>query len=99
MITTTKLAWLSNGQGGKHSDCEGIELMFSAPNPGSIFGNAITEHLLVVRQLKEQQGVMEAIARAMTATLWSIWLRRLWGGFAGSVAVWPQWHLPPTLRS
>ncbi|MGA7829434.1 MAG: D-sedoheptulose 7-phosphate isomerase [Terracidiphilus sp.] len=57
--------------------------MFSAPNPGSIFGNAITEHLLVVRQLKEQQGVMEAIARAMTATLWTGG-KILWCGNGGS---------------
>jgi D-sedoheptulose 7-phosphate isomerase len=59
--------------------------MSSALNSASIFGNAIAEHLEVVRQLKEQQGVLEAIAMAMTATL----LARgkiLWCGNGGSAA-------------
>ncbi|MGA3081102.1 MAG: D-sedoheptulose 7-phosphate isomerase [Terracidiphilus sp.] len=59
--------------------------MSSAPNSASIFGNAIVEHLEVVRQLKEQQGVLQAIAMAMTATL----LARgkiLWCGNGGSAA-------------
>jgi D-sedoheptulose 7-phosphate isomerase len=57
--------------------------MSSAPNSASIFGNAIAEHLEVVRQLKEQQPVLEAIAMAMTATLWTRG-KILWCGNGGS---------------
>lgn len=57
--------------------------MSSAPNSASIFGNAIAEHLEVVRQLREQQGVLEAIALAMTATLRSGG-KILWCGNGGS---------------
>ena len=57
--------------------------MSSAPNPANIFGNAIAEHLDVVRQLHEQQAVLEAIALAMTATLWTRG-KILWCGNGGS---------------
>jgi D-sedoheptulose 7-phosphate isomerase len=59
--------------------------MSSAPNSVSIFGNAIAEHLEVVRHLKEQQGVLEAIALAMTATLRARG-KILWCGNGGSAA-------------
>jgi D-sedoheptulose 7-phosphate isomerase len=57
--------------------------MSSAPNSATIFGIAIAEHLEVVRQLKEQQGVLEAIAMAMTATLETRG-KILWCGNGGS---------------
>jgi D-sedoheptulose 7-phosphate isomerase len=57
--------------------------MSSALNAVSIFGNAVAEHLEVVRQLKEQQAVLEAIARAMTATLRTRG-KILWCGNGGS---------------
>ncbi len=57
--------------------------MFSAPDSECIFGNAIAEHLEVVRQLNEQQGVLKAIAQAMTATLWARG-KILWCGNGGS---------------
>ncbi|MGA2348840.1 MAG: D-sedoheptulose 7-phosphate isomerase [Terracidiphilus sp.] len=59
--------------------------MSSALNSASIFGDAITEHLEVVRQLNEQQNVLEAIALAMTATLWARG-KILWCGNGGSAA-------------
>ena len=43
--------------------------MSSGPDAAGIFGKAVAEHLEVVRQLEEQQGVLEVIALAMTATL------------------------------
>jgi len=57
--------------------------MSSAPNSKCIFANAIAEHLEVVRQLIEQQGVLEAIARAMTAALRTR-NKILWCGNGGS---------------
>ena len=54
--------------------------MSSSPPTASIFGNAIAEHLEVVRQLNEQQDLLAAIALAMTATLRArgkiLWCRR-----------------------
>ena len=43
--------------------------MSSGPNAQDVFGMAIREHLEVVRQLKQQLGVLVEIAHAMTATL------------------------------
>ncbi|MGD0832336.1 MAG: D-sedoheptulose 7-phosphate isomerase [Terracidiphilus sp.] len=57
--------------------------MSSTPKSASIFANAIAEHLEVVRQLREQQGVLEVIAKAMTATLWTRG-KILWCGNGGS---------------
>jgi hypothetical protein len=43
--------------------------MSSSPQAANIFGKAIQEHLKVVRQVQEQQGVLEVIALAMAAIL------------------------------
>jgi D-sedoheptulose 7-phosphate isomerase len=53
------------------------------PNPASIFGTAIAEHLEVVRQLEAQLTVLQAIALAMTATL-RAGGKILWCGNGGS---------------
>ena len=57
--------------------------MSSSPDAASIFGAAIAEHLEVVRQVEAQQPVLEAIARAMTATL-RAGGKILWCGNGGS---------------
>jgi D-sedoheptulose 7-phosphate isomerase len=57
--------------------------MSSSPNAADIFDKAITEHLEVVRQVKGMQSVLEAIARAMTATL-RAGGKILWCGNGGS---------------
>jgi D-sedoheptulose 7-phosphate isomerase len=57
--------------------------MFNTPDAKEIFGNAIVEHLEVVRQVEDQQTVLEAIARAMTATL-RAGGKILWCGNGGS---------------
>jgi len=57
--------------------------MSSMPNPASIFGTAIAEHLEVVRQLEAQLTVLHAIALAMTATL-RAGGKILWCGNGGS---------------
>ena len=57
--------------------------MSSSPNAEEIFGNAIAEHLEVVRQVEDQQPVLEAIARAMMATL-RAGGKILWCGNGGS---------------
>jgi D-sedoheptulose 7-phosphate isomerase len=59
--------------------------MSSSPPTASIFGNAIAEHLEVVRQLNEQQDLLAAIALAMTATLRARG-KILWCGNGGSAA-------------
>lgn len=59
--------------------------MSSGLNPAAVFGRAIDEHLEVVRQVHEQQGVLEKIAVAMATAL----QRRgkvLWCGNGGSAA-------------
>jgi D-sedoheptulose 7-phosphate isomerase len=57
--------------------------MSSSPDAASIFGTAIAEHLEMVRQVEAQQPVLEAIARAMTATL-RAGGKILWCGNGGS---------------
>ena len=57
--------------------------MSIGPESASVFGNAIADHLAVVRQLERQVNVLEAIARAMTATLRSGG-KILWCGNGGS---------------
>jgi D-sedoheptulose 7-phosphate isomerase len=57
----------------------------SGPQAANIFNKAIAEHLEVVRQLEEQQGVLLAIAQAMTATL-QTGGKILWCGNGGSAA-------------
>jgi D-sedoheptulose 7-phosphate isomerase len=57
--------------------------MASNPDAESIFGKAIAEHLDVVRQVQEQQPVLETIALAMTATL-RAGGKILWCGNGGS---------------
>ena len=57
--------------------------MSSSPDAARIFGTAIAEHLEVVRQVESQQPVLEAIARAMTATLRASG-KILWCGNGGS---------------
>jgi D-sedoheptulose 7-phosphate isomerase len=57
--------------------------MCGAPDAVGIFGKAIAEHLEVVAQMAGQQPVLEAIARAMTATL-RAGGKILWCGNGGS---------------
>jgi len=57
--------------------------MASSLDAETIFGKAIAEHVEVVRQLEQQQDVLEAIARAMTATL-RAGGKILWCGNGGS---------------
>lgn len=57
--------------------------MSSSLDVATIFGKAIAEHVEVVRQLEQQQDVLEAIARAMTATL-RAGGKILWCGNGGS---------------
>jgi len=57
--------------------------MTSGPDSTGIFGKAIAEHLEVVGQLATQQGVLEAIALAMTSALRSGG-KILWCGNGGS---------------
>jgi D-sedoheptulose 7-phosphate isomerase len=57
----------------------------SEPDAASIFAKAIAEHLDVVRQVQEQQGVLEAIARAVSAVL-RAGGKILWCGIGGSAA-------------
>src|ERR1700679_3587458 len=57
--------------------------MSTRPDAAGIFGAAIAEHIEVVRQVEAQQPVLEAIARAMTATL-RAGGKILWCGNGGS---------------
>jgi len=57
----------------------------SGPEAANIFTKTIAEHLEVVRQLEEQQGVLAAIAQAMTETLHAGG-KILWCGNGGSAA-------------
>jgi D-sedoheptulose 7-phosphate isomerase len=57
--------------------------MSNRPNAEGVFGAAIAEHMEVVRQVEAQQPVLEAIARAMTATL-RTGGKILWCGNGGS---------------
>ncbi len=57
--------------------------MSISPKATDVFGTSITEHLEVVRQLEAQQPILEAIARAMTATL-RAGGKILWCGNGGS---------------
>lgn len=59
--------------------------MSSRPDAAEIFGKAIAEHMEVVRQLADQQLVLEAIAAAMTTTLCGGG-KILWCGNGGSAA-------------
>jgi D-sedoheptulose 7-phosphate isomerase len=59
--------------------------MSSVPNAAGIFARAIADHLEAVRQVEGQQGVLQAIAQAMTATLRSGG-KILWCGNGGSAA-------------
>jgi len=57
--------------------------MGTVPDAASIFGKAIADHLEVVRQVEEQQNLLEAIAVAMTSTL-RAGGKILWCGNGGS---------------
>ena len=59
--------------------------MLASPDPASVFGIAIAEHLEVVRQLETQQVLLEEIARAMTTVLRSGG-KILWCGNGGSAS-------------
>src|SRR5215469_16071044 len=59
--------------------------MPTKPEAGQIFGHAIEQHLEVVRQVAQQQKVLEAIARAMVSTVRSGG-KILWCGNGGSAA-------------
>lgn len=55
------------------------------PTTATVFEKAIAEHLEVIRQVAEQQSVLEAIAQSMAATL-RIGGKILWCGNGGSAA-------------
>src|ERR1700690_549307 len=57
--------------------------MSIGPESATVFGKAIAEHLAVVRQLDDRVDILEAIARAMAATLQSSG-KILWCGNGGS---------------
>jgi D-sedoheptulose 7-phosphate isomerase len=57
--------------------------MASKPDGATVFGAGIAEHLQVVRQVEAQQGVLESIAEAMTASL-RAGGKILWCGNGGS---------------
>ena len=59
--------------------------MPSSPNAARVFGQAIAEHLEVVREMQAQQPVLEAIAHAMVATV-RAGGKILWCGNGGSAA-------------
>ncbi|MFZ1084075.1 MAG: D-sedoheptulose 7-phosphate isomerase [Terracidiphilus sp.] len=59
--------------------------MSTSRQASPVFGNAIAEHLEVVRQLNEQQDLLAAIAQAMCATLRARG-KILWCGNGGSAA-------------
>jgi len=59
--------------------------MSSKPDAAEVFGKAIAEHMEVVRQLVDQQPVLEGIATAMTKTL-RAGGKILWCGNGGSAA-------------
>jgi D-sedoheptulose 7-phosphate isomerase len=59
--------------------------MSSGPDAAGIFAKALAEHLEVVRQVEEQQPVLEAIARAMMAAL-RAGGKILWCGNGGSAS-------------
>jgi D-sedoheptulose 7-phosphate isomerase len=59
--------------------------MSSGPNAADIFGKAIAEHMETVIRLQTQQPVLEAMARAMSATLLAGG-KILWCGNGGSAA-------------
>jgi D-sedoheptulose 7-phosphate isomerase len=72
-------------RGAETRSMEREQDLSSGPQAANIFNKAIVEHLEVVRQLEGQQGVLEAIAHAMTATLRSGG-KILWCGNGGSAA-------------
>ena len=55
------------------------------PDAEAVFGSAIAEHLKVVRQLQDQQPMLEAIATRMAAAL-RAGGKILWCGNGGSAA-------------
>jgi len=59
--------------------------MSSSPDAALIFGKSISDHLEVVRQLEHKHALLEAIARAMAATL-RAGGKILWCGNGGSAA-------------
>jgi D-sedoheptulose 7-phosphate isomerase len=59
--------------------------MESRLDAASIFGKAIDEHMEVVRQVREQQAVLQSIARAISAALHAGG-KVLWCGNGGSAA-------------
>jgi D-sedoheptulose 7-phosphate isomerase len=59
--------------------------MSNGPDAATVFSKAIDEHLQVIGQVREQQATLEAIARAMTATL-RAGGKILWCGNGGSAA-------------
>lgn len=59
--------------------------MPSGPDAQVAFGRAIAEHLEVVRQLQDQQALLESIARAITAAL-RAGHKILWCGNGGSAS-------------
>ena len=59
--------------------------MANGPDASVVFGCAVAEHLEVVRQLQNQQPILEKIAMAMTAAL-RTGGKILWCGNGGSAA-------------
>jgi D-sedoheptulose 7-phosphate isomerase len=60
-------------------------IMSSGADAESIFDKAIAEHLEVVRQVRDQRPILEAVARLMAATL-AAGGKILWCGNGGSAA-------------
>jgi len=59
--------------------------MSNSPDAATVFGRAIAEHLEVVRQVNDKQGILEEIAIAMATTLHRGG-KILWCGNGGSAA-------------
>jgi len=51
------------------TDCTAKERMANHPDRETVFGKAIVEHLTVIHSVKDQQELLEGIARAMAAAL------------------------------
>jgi D-sedoheptulose 7-phosphate isomerase len=51
------------------TDCTAKERMANHPDRETVFGNAIVEHLAVIHGVKDQQELLEGIAKTMAAAL------------------------------
>jgi D-sedoheptulose 7-phosphate isomerase len=85
MIGRENILRLVSSQASKAQGTKARWMMSRNPDAANIFGMAIEEHLEVVRQVMDQQDVLESIARAMTTTL-RAGNKILWCGNGGSAA-------------